>query len=449
MLFLGDPMLRFLWVVGILFAAFYAMSAMSNYPAAALFGYLVVITIPLWDRHIPGELRVEGTLWAVAAITVGSVVTVLVERVFAELKPGADLVRSIAERLGAIEELLDSCIADHPIDEKMERKITRLAMRGASRLRRNLRRSGSSPRYREQMGAVVALVGRLVDIAANLTHLSFDVPDDDRQRIRNLAENIARILVDLLSGKIPRLAHPDRESAALRAVPLLREMEQTVSLIAEVFVGSQSLSAYAPPPSRDERPSRLFVPDALTNSEHIKFGLRGCLAASLCCIAYTSLDRPGISTAVTTCLLTALTTIGASRQKQVLRFAGALAGGLGVGMGAQVFILPSLDSIASFTLLLVVVTAVAAWIATSSPRLSYFGVQVAVAFDLINLQEFKIQTSLEVAIDRALGILLGLFMMWLVFDQLWGAPAGVEMKRRSFPSCGRWLNLSENRFQMT
>jgi multidrug resistance protein MdtO len=26
--------------------------------------------------------------------------------------------------------------------------------------------------------------------------------------------------------------------------------------------------------------------------------------------------------------------------------------------------------------------------------------------------------------------MLGLFMMWLVFDQLWSAPAGVEMKRR-------------------
>jgi multidrug resistance protein MdtO len=39
------------------------------------------------------------------------------------------------------------------------------------------------------------------------------------------------------------------------------------------------------------------------------------------------------------------------------------------------------------------------------------------------------QTSLEVARDRVLGILLGLFIMWLVFDQLWFAPAGVEMKK--------------------
>jgi multidrug resistance protein MdtO len=56
-------------------------------------------------------------------------------------------------------------------------------------------------------------------------------------------------------------------------------------------------------------------------------------------------------------------------------------------------------------------------------------VQIAVAFCLINLLEFKIQTSLAVARDRVVGILLGLFMMWLAFDRLWSAPASVEMKR--------------------
>jgi multidrug resistance protein MdtO len=55
--------------------------------------------------------------------------------------------------------------------------------------------------------------------------------------------------------------------------------------------------------------------------------------------------------------------------------------------------------------------------------------QVALAFYLINLQEFKMQTSLAVARDRVAGILLGLFIMWLVFDQLWGTRAAIEMKR--------------------
>ena len=211
-----------------------------------------------------------------------------------------------------------------------------------------------------------------------------------------------------------------------------------MSLIPEVFTGVQSLSIYAPEPSESRRRAIALVPGALSNVEHLKFGLRGCLAASLCYVTYNALFWPGISTAITTCLLTALTTIGAAHQKQLLRFGGALIGGLVIGMGAQVFILPYIDSIGAFAVLFAAVMVAAAWIATSSRRLSYFGVQVAVAFCLINLQEFKIQTSLAVARDRVAGILLGLLMMWLAFDRIWSSPAGVEMKR-SFVSVLRLL----------
>src|SRR5262249_4151365 len=93
------------------------------------------------------------------------------------------------------------------------------------------------------------------------------------------------------------------------------------------------------------------------------------------------------------------------------------------------FILPYIESITGFLLLFVFVTALSSWFLTASPRLSYFGIQVALAFSLVNLQEFAIQTSLSVARDRVVGVLLGLFMMWLVFDRLWSAPAVVEMKR--------------------
>jgi multidrug resistance protein MdtO len=84
------------------------------------------------------------------------------------------------------------------------------------------------------------------------------------------------------------------------------------------------------------------------------------------------------------------------------------------------------------------VTVLSAWIITSGPRLSYFGVQIAVAFYLINLQEYKFQTSLAVARDRVAGILLGLVAMWVVFDQIWGASALVAMQR-SFVSTLRLL----------
>ena len=221
-------------------------------------------------------------------------------------------------------------------------------------------------------------------------------------------------------------------------IPLLGEIERTTFLIPEVFSGSQSWRIFdTTTPDPGARPSAV-VRGAWFTPEHLKFGLKGCLAASLCYIIYSALFWPEISTSVTTCLLTALTTVGASRQKQVLRFGGAVLGGFVIGMGAQVFILPYIDSIAGFTALFVVVSIIAAWIITSSPRLSYLGVQVAFAFYLINLQEFRIQTSLGVARDRVVGILIGLVVMWLVFDQLWSVPAAVAM-RKEFASGLRLL----------
>lgn len=65
-----------------------------------------------------------------------------------------------------------------------------------------MRNSNYPQDYREQMGAVVALVGRLVDIVASLMPIGIPAGDDDRQRIRNLAISIGNIRVDLLSGKI-------------------------------------------------------------------------------------------------------------------------------------------------------------------------------------------------------------------------------------------------------
>src|SRR5262249_16070882 len=152
--------------------------------------------------------------------------------------------------------------------------------------------------------------------------------------------------------------------------------EHTVSLIPQAFAASDSIPGYLSAVHDISRPSFL-VADTFVNPDHLRFALKGCLAASICYVTYNALEWPGISTAVTTCLLTALSTIGSSRQKQILRICGALVGGFVIGMGSQIFILPGIDSIVGFVIVFIGVTALGAWLMTSSPRLSYFGIQVA------------------------------------------------------------------------
>ena len=436
MLFVNHPMFRLLWIVAMLFIMFYALNTMTSYIAAVRFGWLIVITIPLWDLRIPAEAKLEGLLWAVGAITLASLVAVAVELVFAGLRRGDELVSPLEERLAAVEDLLSCYSKGESANKETEERITRLAMLGTSSLRRILQRSGYAPHYMEQMGAVVVLIGRLVDVAANLTHLMIYNSDEDQRRIRDLAQSVSGIRSDLFKGSIPHPIH--FTTSVLPVSPLLSEMERTVSLIPQVFTSSQSLSVYSSArPSRGDPPATLFVRDALSNSEHIKFALKGCLAASLCYILYNAIDWPGISTAVTTCFLTALSTVGSSHQKQFLRITAAVAGG-GLGIGIQILVLPELDSIGGFTVLFVAIIACAAWVATAGPRLSYAGLQVALVFCIINLQEFKIQTALAPARDRIAGVLLGLFMMWLIFDQLWSEPAVGQM-RKTFTATLRLL----------
>jgi multidrug resistance protein MdtO len=422
------PVLHFLWIVLTFFIAFYALTTITNYVAVTMFTNMISVSVPLWDRHVSAETNVEDTLWVVLAAAIGVVATAAVELVFARTKAGDDVVLPVAERLAAIESLLASYAAGRQVDSRTEEKIATLEMQGTSILRRILRRSDYSAHYRVQMSGVVAVVARLVDIAAALTQLRFAPSRNDQQQWQTLAARIASIRSDLLERRIPGPIRFDLDGGLSRGVPLLHEMQETVALIPHIFAGSRSMDEYLPP-TDDNPQSKLLVPDALTNPEHLKFALKGCLAASLCYILYNAIAWPGISTAVTTCLLTALSTIGSSRQKQILRFAGAVVGGFLVGMGSQIFILPYLDSIAGFTVLFIVVTLFASWFMTCSPRLSYFGLQAALAFYLINLQEFAVQTSLSVARDRVVGVLVGLFMMWLVFDQLWGTRAAVEMKK--------------------
>ena len=419
-----SAMLRFLWAGATFFLVFYGLSVIRNYSAAVVFGVLCAVTVPIWDRPLFGEQKVETTLWAVGAMAIGSVATVLVERAFSAFRRADELTEALTERLASMEDLLADYAGSDEAPEATRSALSRLAAVGTSGQRRILHRSAHAVEDRRRLSALIALVGRLVDLGANLAQFNRRVGDGDRERVRRDAQEIAEIRAALVHGTRLRLVPRPVESGT-SGVPLLTEIEKTISLIREIVAGAAS---YGPVLPEIQEPTGLFVTDALSNPKHLKFGLRGCLAAELCYVTYNALFWPGLATSIVTCVVTALTTIGSSRQKQVLRFAGAVIGGVIIGMGAQIFIFPGMDSIASFVVFFAIVMGIAAWFATASTRLSYLGIQIAVGFDLIHLQEFKFQTSLGIARDRAMGVLLGLAMMWVAYDLLWTEPAAMEMK---------------------
>jgi multidrug resistance protein MdtO len=422
-LFVDSPLTHFLWILVTLFLSFYFIRIIPDYGTAVGFGFMIAGAIPLWDETaLNVNTRIENTLWLAFAVMVGTAVTIVVEYAFRRVHPTTDLVEGIETRLRMVEDLLSKLGADERVDGELENTISLYSTVGTSRLRRMLYRSGFDAHFVAQMNAAVALLGRLVDLAASLNILkagqSITSTAEDRERCTLLASEISELRRELKLHAVPRkIALPPRIGSA--GLPFLPQMERIVSFIPEAFTGSESIQEFIPAPMDDEIREHLLAPDAFSNPDHVRFALRGMFAAAACYVVYTAIDWRSLSTSIATCVITALSTIGASRQKQFLRFMGAVIGGIFFGMGAQIFVLPYLNSIAGFTMLFAVVTSIAAWIATSTPRLSYLGVQLALAFYLINLQEFAIQTSLAIARDRVFGVLLGLLAMWLIFDRLW------------------------------
>ena len=432
MTMVGSPITHFLWIAISLFLAFYLLRIFPDYFTAVGFGFTLAGAIPLWDQtYLTVEKRTENTLWLGGAVLIGSVITIIVEYVFRRVPPVADITQGIEDRLQSVEELLRRIASAAPSFE-FQAKLMQYSNVGTSRLRRTLLRSGLPSQFVGPMNIAIALLGQLIDKATSLQiarSKQFSVAEPgDRERCHVLADQIAQLQRNLKEGRLPQPIPIPAETQA-SGLPFLPEMENTVALMSHTFSGSENVEQlFLPPPLAPEAQQRLFVPDAFTNPDHLKFAVRGTLATMLAYVIYKSVDWSGLSTSIATCIITALTTIGSSRQKQFLRLGGVLLGGVIFGIGAQCFVLTHLDSIAGFAILFAVVTAICAWIAIASARLSYLGVQAALAFYLINLQEFTIQDSVAVARDRLVGVTLGIMCMWLVFDHLWVRNALQEMQ---------------------
>jgi multidrug resistance protein MdtO len=425
--FASTPITHFMWEGVSIFILFFLLRTLSNYVVAVGLAAMTTNIFSIWYVTGPGEKNVELSLWQVAATLIGVLVTLTVEIVFYSIHPRDEVIDGVDVRLKHIEDLMEDYAANRPLSPETTRMLAQYAVVGVGTLRTYIARADDRASHRMRTSALVSLTGRSIDFAAALSTTAPELPIAERQRPAQLARRIAELRQCLKSNSQPSPSESSIVGSA--GTPLLSELEAMVSLMPSVFTGASSIDPRLEVLDQPPSTNRIFVDDAFSNPEHLRYILGGTLAAMICYVLYVSLDWPGISTSVTTCVFTALSNVGTSRQKQVLRIAGAVLGGFVFGIGAQIFVLPNIDSVTGLAVLFAVVTAVAAWVSTSSTRLSYAGLQIALAFYLINLSEFSIQTSLTLGRDRAVGVLLGIFAMWLVFERLYPRPAADEMVR--------------------
>jgi multidrug resistance protein MdtO len=421
----GSPMLHFFWVGLTLFVTFFLIDALSEYRMGTAFGFLAVTSVTSWDFPANPKTLVENTLWTALAVSLGAVTTVVVEYVSFRIHPQDQVREGIEDRLRVVELMLRDLAADREAGEEVMEKLEQYAMTGTALLRRSILHSGESLQRKQELSAIAALTGRIVDLSANAK-----VPpssEEQRRRYLQAADALQTIRQFLPSGDIKPL-----EKVAAAADPVdnssfLTDLQMTIAEIPQIIAGLERRPEFYPSAVDFDTRPRLFKQGAFSGGESVRFALRGTLAALTCYVVYNAIEWRGLATSVSTCMITALSNVGSSRQKQFLRVSGTVLGGVAIGMTAQVVLLPYMDSIASFAILFSAVTAFSGWIATSSPRLSYAGVQTAFAFYVTHLRVFGPQTSLSVARDDVMGILLGLLAMWMLFDTIWAKDAASEM----------------------
>src|SRR5580698_1821119 len=117
------PLLHFLWIIGSLFLAFYALTVLTNYGAFVAFALVISVAVTIWERHVSAETNVEDTLDLLLVALIAVVVTSAVELTFRRVRPGDDIVAPVADRLAAIHSVLICYSEGRPVDQTAEETI--------------------------------------------------------------------------------------------------------------------------------------------------------------------------------------------------------------------------------------------------------------------------------------------------------------------------------------
>src|ERR1700756_1384 len=330
----SPPETHFLWIGCSLFVAFFLLRCLTNFAVATGLAIVIANVVGIWYLPGPAGRNVELTLWQVAGTSLGALVTLGVELVFHAVSGRDELSDGLDTRLALIEQLMAD-YADGVVSPATQAGLAQFAVVGAGNLRRYIARTSYTQLYRARMATLVALVARSIDFAAALASAFPALPDGNQERAARLRQSLADIRLCLRTHGQPHVA--TLEAKPSPDTPLLSEIESMVALMPSIFSNEHAVEPGLEPLEDTPGTTRIFIFDAFSNPAHLRYVLGGTLASMLCYVIYVSLDWRNLSTSLTTCVLTALTSIGSSRQKQVLRISGFILGGVIAGLGAQIF----------------------------------------------------------------------------------------------------------------
>jgi multidrug resistance protein MdtO len=424
--------LRLCFLVAFLFGGLFLKRVLTIGALGSAIGLPAALVMILPDILPPSpEVLTEFVLWIWWCITLGLSVNVGVQLLFSRGDPLMLLQRELVTRLDTVAQTLRG-LAGQSVAAHERDSLRSLATAGMSRPLALLKTASVihvwAHERHEGLSAIITLTDRLVTSALALETLP-DLPQESRlrERLLNVADGCERMWHAFNELRLPgdwvALADEKNDPPPFPLLEIERTLDQ-IALAVPRYTEELSHSEAAPA----EKLS-LFLPDAFDNPEYVRFAIKGTVAAFICYMVFIGFDYPGIYTSVITCFVVALSTIGASNQKGILRFGGSAVGGL-MGLIALVYLFPNIETIGGFWLVFGAGTAVAAWVNFGTPRISYGGYQIGLAFYKAVLQGFGPALSATVVRDRLIGVFFGLIVFGVVEQLLWPVRAQDALRAR-------------------
>ena len=423
----NDPLARVMTLAVMTFLAG-MIATVTTVPALGpIWGLIYGVGIGTWENHAPADRLVKSTLWLLAAFATGIAVSVAVSYLFSTRSPSDRLAGQLRLRYRALAAMFSAYAADDATDQQRwaaAQSVSRLAAEGHRGMLELYRQIADRNLPNGSLPAAVQLhiitIAELMDTSAAFGLQAERLDLGLQWRCRVIAQQC---------GYLARELRPNSEAVfkSEDSVPLthLERVERILHSLQSMGSDGGKLAELEALPSKHVP---LLIPGAASNPVNVAFALKISLCATICYLVYHAIDWPGIATSVTTVMVAGLVTTGAMKQKLAYRLLGAILGGLLLGLGAEVFLFPFMDSITSLVIVVGAVAFLSAWIG-AGPRFNYVGIQIAFVFYLVSLSGFTAPTELAPARDRLAGIMLAVIVMWFVFDQVWPVRSVGEMRR--------------------
>jgi multidrug resistance protein MdtO len=403
----AEPALRLPLMAVATFSAMFTARTFALGPISFLAGFVIVLLQSLVDDVPSPEALTRATLWAWVVVFVPVAVTVIVNFLF-----GQDAVAFMERTVRKVFTEWEISLANGDYHKSLPDWRARLVPL--------LETAQHSAEKGPRTGRLtVPVIRALLDALVIFEALPDDLPVALREELASRLRACRQAIGTDAAPETPQIA-----DARVEILPAVIAVRSALS----VLLGAIGRPDFQPEHNEAPRAARrLFVADALKNPAHWQFALKTTMAVMISYVIYTLLDWPGLRTAMVTCFFVALSSLGETVHKLVLRLSGAVMGGLIAGL-CIVFVLPHLTDIGQLCLLIAAVSVGAAWISTSSELLSYAGMQMAFAFFLGILQGYVPATDLTVLRDRVAGILLGNIVITIVFSSFWPQSARSGMR---------------------